>query len=108
MAATWGSLGRQKPLAATLTTLYTVVAARHAGAFVIAANLGAASATIRIAHSPAGAAIADEHYLVYDFVLDAGKTQATLKFALAAGDIVRVYASTANVAFNLNGIEDAN
>lgn len=101
----WGALGQSNPAATTLTAAYTVPALKHAAVQVIAANLGLA-ATIRIAHSPAGAAIANQHYVLYDFSVAAGASQATTKMALGPGDVIRVYSSTATVAFNVNGIED--
>lgn len=105
MAAVWAP--RQvNPAATTLTTAYTVPASKHAAVQIIAANIGGAVATIRIAHSPAGAAIANQHYVLFDYSLAVGASQATTKLAMGAGDVIRVYASTANVAFNVNGIED--
>ena len=106
MAAVWGALGQVNPAATTLTTAYTVPAAKHAAGKVIAANIGAGAATIRIAVSPLGAAINAKHYVLYDYSLAVGASQATAKFALAATDVVRVYSSTTDVAFNVNGIED--
>lgn len=105
MPAVWGSLGQVNPAATTLTTAYTVPAVKHAVVSVIAANVGAI-ATIRIAISPGGAAIDPKHYVLYDYSLAAGTSQSTAKITLKAADVVRVYASTANVAFNINGIED--
>lgn len=105
MAAVWGALGQVNPLATTLTTAYTAPAAKHAAVQVVIANVGAV-ATVRIAHSPAGAAIDPKHYILYDYSLAAGASQSTARFAVKATDVIRVYASTANVAFNVNGIED--
>jgi hypothetical protein len=89
-----------------LTTAYTVPAAKHGAVQIIAANTGAGAATVRVAHSPSGAAINVKHYVLYDYSLAVGAAQATAKIAVKATDVIRVYASTADVAFNVNGIED--
>lgn len=106
MAVVWGALGQVNPAATTLTTAYTVPAAKHGAVQIIAANVGAGAATVRVAHSPAGAAINVKHYLLYDFSVAIGASQSTARFAVKATDVIRVYASTADVAFNVNGIED--
>ena len=108
MAVLWGALGQVNPAIATLTTAYAVPAARHAAIYIIATNIGAGAATIRVAVSPAGAAINAKHYVLYDFPVAIGASQSTAKLIVAATDVVRVYASTADVAFNVNGIEDDN
>ena len=106
MAVVWGALGQVNPVIATLTTAYTVPAAKHGAVMIVAANVGAGAATIRVAHSPAGAAINAKHYLLYDFPVAIGASQSTSRFAVKATDVIRVYANTADVAFNVNGIED--
>lgn len=107
MAIVWGTVGQVNPAATTLTTAYTVPAARHAAVQIVIANLGLA-ATVRVAVSPLGAVIDPKHYVLYDYALAAGASNTTSKLVLAATDVVRVYSSTATVAFTLNGIEDAN
>lgn len=108
MAAVWGDLGQVNPAATTLTTAYTVPASKHAAVYVTAANIGAGAATIRVALSPSGAAINAKHYKLYDYSLAVASSTATAKFAVSATDVVRVYASTGDVAFTVNGIEDDN
>lgn len=99
-------LGQSNPAATTATTLYTAPAATSAVCSTLSvANLGV-STTFRVAVRPAGAALADRHYIVYDSALNAGSAvYLTLGVSLAATDVVTVYAGTANVAFGLFGSE---
>ena len=99
-------LGQSNPSATTLTTLYTVPASTQAIASTLSvANLGA-STTFRVAVRPAGASIANQHYIVYDASVSANDSfYLTLGISLAATDVVSVYAGTANLAFSLFGVE---
>jgi hypothetical protein len=55
---------------------------------------------------PGGAGQSNEHYLCYDTTLIANDTLLlTLGITLAATDVVTVYASTANLSFQLFGSE---
>jgi hypothetical protein len=64
------------------------------------------SATYRIAIRPGGASIANQHYLVYDAAGNQYDSAFfTLGISLAVGDVVSVYASTADVSFSLFGVE---
>jgi long-subunit fatty acid transport protein len=55
---------------------------------------------------PAGASIANQHYLVYDSAIPANDSiTLTLGLSLAATDVVSVYAGNANLAFQLHGVE---
>lgn len=106
MASTYKVLGQSNPSATTLTTLYTVPAATQAVASTMTiCNLGL-STTVRVAVRPAGAAIANQQYIVYDNVVNSNDTMfLTLGIALSTTDVVSVYAGTATVAFNLFGSE---
>lgn len=106
MPAAYKVLGQSNPAATTLTTLYTVPSATSAVASSITVcNLGV-STTYRVAVRPAGAAIANQHYLVYDASLNAGDSVfLTLGLTLSATDVVSVFAGTATVAFQLHGSE---
>lgn len=108
MSTVWGSLGQTRPNATTLTDSYTVPALKHAAVQVIITNVGAGAATVRVSHAVNGAANDLKQYLVYDLALAVATSSSTGKVALRAGDVIRVYASTADVAFNINGIEDDN
>jgi glucose-6-phosphate dehydrogenase assembly protein OpcA len=100
-------LGQSNPAATTLTTLYTVPASKEAVVSSISvANLTATAATFRLAVRPAGASIANQHYLGYDITVGASdSTIITVGLTLATTDVLSVYASTANVAFQAFGDE---
>jgi glucose-6-phosphate dehydrogenase assembly protein OpcA len=100
-------LGQSNPAATTLTTLYTVPASKEAVVSSISvANLTATAATFRLAVRPAGASIANQHYIGYDITVGASdSTIITVGLTLATTDVISVYASTANVAFQAFGDE---
>jgi hypothetical protein len=100
-------LGQSNPSANTDTTLYTVPSATQAIASTLSiANLSATATTFRVAVRPAGATLANQHYVAFDVPI-AGNDSAhlTLGVSLAATDVVTVRAGTANVAFSLFGSE---
>ncbi len=107
MPETLKVLGQSAPAAATNTDIYTVPASRAAVvSSLMVCNREAASGTFRVAVRPAGAVIANQHYVYYDASLGANSTlAATLGLTLAATDIVTVYASSANFSFSLFGSE---
>lgn len=107
MPTAYKVLGQSAPSATTLTTLDTVPAATQAVVSTIAVcNRAATAATYRIAVRPAGAAIANEHYIAYDAPLAANdSTFITIGITLAATDVISVYASTANLSFSAFGSE---
>jgi glucose-6-phosphate dehydrogenase assembly protein OpcA len=107
MPQTHKVLGQVNPSATTLTTLYTVPASTQAIVSTITiCNLASSATTYRIAVQPAGASIANQHYLAYDAALPANDTATlTLGVALAATDVVSVHAASANVAFSAYGVE---
>ena len=100
-------LGQVNPSATTLTTLYTVPSAKEAVVSTISvANLTSTAATFRIAVRPAGATIANLHYIGYDITVGASdSTLITVGLTLATTDVISVYASTANLAFSAFGDE---
>jgi glucose-6-phosphate dehydrogenase assembly protein OpcA len=100
-------LGQVNPSATTLTTLYTVPSAKEAVVSSISvANLTSTAATFRLAVRPAGEAIANKHYIGYDITVGASdSTIITVGLTLATTDVLSVYASTANVAFQAFGDE---
>jgi glucose-6-phosphate dehydrogenase assembly protein OpcA len=100
-------LGQVNPSATTLTTLYTVPSAKEAVVSTVSvANLTSSVATFRIAIRPAGAAIANQHYIAYDVTVGASdSTLITVGITLATTDVISVYASTANLAFSVFGDE---
>jgi hypothetical protein len=106
VADVWGALAQSAPAATTLTAAYTVPAGKVATVEVIVCERNAATALIRLALSPNGATIADTHYLFYNYNMAANDTLTTARFVVNAGDVLRVYSSTGNVTFNINGIEE--
>ena len=100
-------LGQSNPSATTATTLYTVPASKEAVVSSISVcNLASSSATYRIAIRPAGATLANQHYLAYDVTVGASDTTIiTVGLTLATTDVITVYASTANLVFHAYGSE---
>jgi glucose-6-phosphate dehydrogenase assembly protein OpcA len=107
MATVYKVLGQSAPSATTATTLYTVPADTSAVvSTIVVANRTNSSATYRIAVRPAGATLANQHYLAYDVPVAASdSTTLTLGITLAATDVVTVYGSTNNLSFNVFGSE---
>lgn len=106
MATTYKVLGQSAPSATTNTDLYTVPSATSAVCSTLAICNRGVSTTFRVAVRPAGAALANEHYIVYDSAISAGDAIfLTLGISLATTDVVTVYAGTANLSFSLFGSE---
>jgi hypothetical protein len=107
MPTTYKVLGQSAPSATTNTTLYTVPALTSAViSTIVVANRVGTSATYRIAIRPAGATLANEHYIAYDVPVGAAdSTTLTLGITLAETDVITVYSSTANTSFSAFGSE---
>jgi hypothetical protein len=106
MATTYKVLGQVVPLATTATDLYTVPAGTSTVCSTLAVCARAATSSFRIAIRPAGATLADEHYIVYDNWVDSKDTVfLTLGLTLAATDVVTVYSDQATNTFSLFGSE---
>ena len=100
-------LGQSNPAAATLATLYTVPGSTQSVCSSLTiCNTASSATTYRIAIRPSGANVATQHYIAFDAPLPANDTiTLTLGVALAATDVVSVYAASANVAFSAFGVE---
>lgn len=107
MATAYKVLGQSNPSATTATTLYTVPSATDTVISSISiCNLASSDASFRIAVRPAGATLANQHYLAYDVTVGANDTTIiTVGLTLDATDVVTVYASTANLVFHAYGSE---
>ena len=107
MGKNYKVLGQSAPSATTNTDVYTVPSSTQSVISTITvANRGTSSATYRIAIRPNGATITNQHYIAYDTSVPANDTIAlTLGITVDSADIVTVYASSANVSFNLFGSE---
>ena len=102
---TYKVLAQSAPTAATATTLYTASNATIVST-LNASNIGGTQDTIRIAVRPAGATLANQHYIAYDVTVGASdSTVLTLGLTLATTDVITVYASTANLSFSAYGSE---
>lgn len=109
MATTYKVLAQSAPSATTDTDIYTVPSATMAVlSTVVVANRAAADATYRIAVRPNGATLANQHYLAYDVTVGASdSTTITLGITMDADDVLTVYASSADLSFNVFGSEIA-
>lgn len=107
MATTYKTLAQSAPAATTNVDLYTVGAGKSAViSTLIVANRAATPATYRIAVRVAGATLTNAQYIAYDVIVGASdSTTLTLGITLAASDVVTVYASNANLSFNVFGSE---
>lgn len=106
MATTYKTLGQSAPAATTNTDLYTVPSATAAVCSTLAIANRGVSTTFRVAVRPAGATLANQHYIVYDnFVNQYDTVFLTLGITLAATDVVTVYAGAATLSFSLFGSE---
>lgn len=111
MAKVYDIFGQVAPSATTETTLYTVPSSKS----LIISNLcvcnrGDSSATFRISFSNDGAATAAKDYQVYDWTIPSNtslRVDQVTSACLGTTDIIRVYASNANLSFTLSGcLED--
>ena len=105
MATAYQILG-QVTANATLTVLYTAGGSNSAViSTVVICNTSTASKTFRVAVTPAyNTGIATQYYLAYDTLVPANDTIVmTLGITLAANNSIRVYGSTADVAFSAFG-----
>ncbi|HQX82980.1 MAG TPA: hypothetical protein PKW63_14540 [Vicinamibacterales bacterium] len=100
------TLGQVAPGATTATTLYTVPSAKSTVCSTLTVCNRGTAGTYRVAVRPAGATLANEHYVIYDSAIAATTTDLlTIGITLATTDVVTVYASSANFSFNLFGNE---
>ncbi len=107
MAEAYLVLGQSNPSATTLTDLYTVPGSTQAVvSTVIVANRDNATTMFRLSVAKAGAVDDLKQYLAYDCVIYGNALVAlTLGVTLGAADVVRVYATDANLTFQAFGIQ---
>ncbi len=100
-------LGQRAPAATTLELLYKVPTGFNVRAqYIVICNRSSTAATYRIAIAPNGEADNPKHYLYWDKNLNGNDSkQDQVEISLTEGDEVRVYASSANLSFNLFGRE---
>lgn len=100
-------LGQSAPGATTATTLYTVPSAKETIISTLAVcNRTQGEIKFRIAIRPAGATLADTHYISYDAPA-AGQdtTFITVGLTMAATDVLTVYAAAVGITFSAYGTE---
>lgn len=107
MATAYKVLGQSAPLAVTETDLYTVpVGDMAVASSLIVCNRGSVQGSFRVSIAVGGGVTGNKDYLYYDLLIGSYDTFiATIGVTLAAGDKVRVYASTGNMSFSLYGSE---
>lgn len=107
-------LGQVDVVANTLTDLYTVPGAHSAVVSTVnIANLNPTAQQVRLAVSVGGGAIANKDYVLFDYTLAANLTTGqdlaalalTLGITMSAGDILRGRGTSADVIFNVFGVE---
>jgi hypothetical protein len=102
---TYKVLAQSAPSATTATTLYTATNAVIVSSLNVA-NTGGAADTIRIAVRPAGATLANEHYLVYGVQVPSGSIFTyTGGITLANTDVITIYSTTGTSSFSAFGSE---
>jgi hypothetical protein len=109
MAITYKVLAQSAPSATTNTDIYTVGSGKQATVSTITVcNRSTTAATYRIAVRPDGATIANQHYVAYDTTVGPKDTVTwTIGITADASDVVTVYASSADLSFNIFGVEIA-
>ena len=108
MAQTYKVLGQVAANSNTTTNVYTVPAATQAvvSTIIVTNRNNAANITYRLAVQPAGAALANQHYIAYDSTVTALDTVAlSLGISLGNTDVLSVYSANANVSFSVFGVE---
>ena len=103
MANAYSILAQDNP-GASLTTLFTAASAEMVGTLFVA-NRDAANKTARVALSPLGAAIQDDHYIIFDASIPGNDTIILNGLSLADTDLIRIFAEDAFVSFLLTGVE---
>jgi hypothetical protein len=107
MPTVYKVLGQSAPGATTNTDVYTVPAnTQTVISTIVVANRASTDATYRIAVRPNAATLANQHYIAFDVTVGGGdSTNLTLGLTVDAADVITVFASTANLSFNVYGTE---
>ena len=100
-------LGQVAPSATTTTDLYTVPdLTQTTASSLIICNRSSSAKTFRVSIHVAGASADNKQYLFYDQSLAGNTTQTVvIGMCLNQTDVVKVYASSADLSFNLFGVE---
>ena len=102
---TYKVLAQSAPSAATATTLLTAGSATIVSTLT-ASNIGGTQDTIRIAVRPAGATLANQHYIAYGVQVPSGAVFSIQGgITLANTDVITVYSTTGTSSFSAFGSE---
>ena len=108
MSQDYKILAQLSPLATTISDLYTVPAETQSVISTLAVSNRSSSVvgSYRIAVIPNEETLSDKHYIAFDVELPVSEvSNLTFGMTLAAGDKIVVYASNANINFNVFGVE---
>lgn len=107
MATTYKVLGQASPTSNADTDLYTVPASTQAViSSIVICNRDSSNNTFRIAVRPAGAALANQHYISFDTDVPARDTiSLSLGMSLGNTDVVTINTMSGNVSYSLFGAE---
>ena len=100
-------LGQLDPSATTTTTLYTVPNLNQTTVSSInVCNRASGALTFRLSVHVAGAGADNKQFIYYDKSVSATDTfSAVLGLTLNQSDVVKVYASSTGLSFNMFGVE---
>ena len=107
MAEVIKTLAQVAPLSTTATDAYIVpVSTSTVISTITVCNQGASAGAFRISVAKAGAELDVKQYIYFDQHIGGKATYAiTLGITLAASDVIRVFASSASMSFNIFGSE---
>ncbi len=107
MAQAYKVLAQSAPSATTNTDILTVGAGKSVVASTLSVcNRGTTAATYRVAVRPAGTALANQHYMIFDAsIMPKDTVTLSVGITMATTDVLTVYASSANLSFSLFGAE---
>ena len=107
MAEAYKVLGQAALAATTLTDVYTVPAATAAViSTIFMANRSALPVVVRLSVAVAGAGDATKQYIYYDVPIPTNDSLAvTAGITLAATDVIRAYAASADISVSVFGTE---
>ena len=107
MTEVYKPLGQAALAATTLTDVYTVPAGKSAViSTVFICNRSASPVAVRLSVAVAGTADDDKQYIAYEQSIPARETLSiTAGITLAATDVLRAYAASADISVNVFGSE---
>ena len=105
--ATYKILWQVNPTTTSLTTLYTVPAAKEAFVSTLSiCNFGDTTANVTVAVRSDGAAIDPKQHLLYNIpIVPADSLFLTLGLSVDQSDVISVSSTTSSIAFGLFGSE---